>query len=279
MHALSKGALGVALLALLGAPPRLYEPAPVVMIAPSPSSSASTAVVEPWRCPPRSIPVAADEGQSTCLALPGPGSQLEARMRRLAELPPTPAFLKLTAPTESIPRLPDRPAHYGDYQLPVDPVISVGTDVGAEVPGERPKLGVRIVTAPGRPVTLVDLEGETSRPEVVLVGELYGITVVVKHRVESAGPEGSREYLVFYGDLARPGPSVTSGALLSPMSVIGYVQDGVDDENAAEEPSVYFEVRQQQESLAGPADHLAQLVAKSVAVDPRNVLPLIPKPE
>lgn len=278
MHPLSKGALGVAVLALLGAPPRLYEPAPAGVVMPAASASASTVLLEPWRCPPRTLPVAAGEGQPTCLSLPGPGSRLEARTRRLAELPPSPAFLKMTAPTETIPRLPDRPEHYGDYQLPVDPVISVGTDVGPAAPGERPRLGVRMVTEPGRPVTLIDLEGETSRPEVVLVGELYGITVVVRHRVESSGPEGSREYLVFYGHLARPGPSVTSGALLSPMSVIGYVRGGEAGDDVDEEPSVYFEVRQELQSLAGPAEHLTELVQKSVAVDPRNVLPLIPKP-
>src|SRR5690606_6182315 len=136
--------------------------------------------------------------------------------------------------------------------------------------GRRPKLGVNIVTEPGAPVTLVDLEGETGRPEVVLVGQLYGITVVVRHRVSSDEADGAREYLVFYGNLARPGPSVTSGAILSPLSVIGFV---TDDEGV--EPAVYFEVRQQEEALAGPAQHLTELVSKSIAVDARNVLPLL----
>jgi hypothetical protein len=179
----------------------------------------------------------------------------------------------MTAPTESIPRLPNRPERYGDYQLPLDDVISVGTDLDPPAPGERPRLGIDIVGEPGAPVSLVDLEGETGRPEVVLVGELYGITVVVRHRVAVEDADGAREYLVFYGNLARPGPSVTSGAILSPMSVIGFLGDG--DE---EEPSLYFEVRRQDDALAGPAEHLTQLVSKSIAVDARNVLPLIPAP-
>jgi hypothetical protein len=57
------------------------------------------------------------------------------------------------------------------------------------------------------------------------------------------------------------------------MSVVGFLGDG--DE---EEPALYFEVRRQEDALAGPAEHLTQLVSKSIAVDARNVLPLIPAP-
>ncbi len=284
MHALTKGAIGVAALASMGAPVRNYERAPVVakVVSSAAPVVAPLAAIEPWRCGPRMVPVKGPQGKIACLSLPEVGARLQARPRRLAQLPPSPAFLKWTAPTESIPRLPERSAHYGDYQLPVAEVVSVNSPMaespvgpgrGAQ-PGSngqpRPKLGVNIVTAPGAAVTLVDLEGETGRPEVVLVGELYGITVVVRHRVVSDDADGAREYLVFYGNLARPGPSVTSGTILSPLSVVGFVGDRQD-----EEPTLYFEVRSQQEALAGPALHLTELVSKSMAVDPRNVLPLI----
>lgn len=271
MHPLTKGALGVAVIAGLAAPVPNYEPAPARIAIPPSSASGAVQLKEPWHCPPRSLPVETGAGVSRCVTLPAVGARLDARTRRLAELPPSPAYLKMTAPTESVPRLPERPVHYGSYQLPVADVISVGSDLSPQQPGQPPKLGVRIITEPDAPVTLVDLEGETGRPEVVLVGELYGITVVVRHRVATEDADGSREYLVFYGELSRPGPNITSGAILSPMSVIGFVGDGEDDE-----PAVYYEVRRQEDALAGPAEHLTQLVSKSIAVDPRNVLPLAP---
>lgn len=265
--------MGVAVLTALGAPLRSYQSAPVEVVHAGVSTSASSLLKEPWRCPPRTLAVDVAFGETSCLPLPPLDAHAESRTRRLAEVPPTPAYLKMTAPSESIPRLPERSAHFGDYQLPVSVVISVGSDVDSiedESGQRRPKLGVNIVTEPGAPVTLVDLEGETGRPEVVLVGQLYGITVVVRHRVSSDEADGAREYLVFYGNLSRPGPSVTSGAILSPMSVIGFVTD-----EEGEEPAVYFEVRQQEEALAGPAQHLTELVSKSIAVDARNVLPLL----
>ncbi len=272
LHPLTQGALGVAVLALLGAPPRLYEVAPAAVAGPLATPSSESLALEPWRCPPRTLPERSGDGL-TCLPLPGAAERLDARLRRLAEVPPSPAYLKMTAPTESIPRLPARPEPYAAYQLPVSPVIAVGTDTEPPAPGEPPRLGIKLVTEPDAPVTLIDLEGQTSRPEVVLVGELYGITVVVKHRVEHASAAGVRELLVFYGNLARPGPSITSGARLGPMAVVGFVGDGEEAE-----PFVYFEVRQEQAALAGPAEHLAELVRHSVSVDARNVLPLVPAP-
>ena len=106
---------------------------------------------------------------------------------------------------------------------------------------------------------------------MVLVGQLYGVTVVVRQRVKSAA--GERDYLVFYGQLDRPGPSIVNGARLGPMAVIGYVADAGDDE-----ASLYLEVRQERGGMRRPTEHLSQLVqgAVSVAVDPRNVLPLRP---
>ena len=274
MHALTKGALGVAALALVGDPPPLYTRKPLVLVeAPqvAPAASASApAPLERWRCPPRAVAHRVGPGRHVCLSLPELDAAMNARQRRLAAMPPTPAYLKMTAPTESIPLLPERPAEHDAYQLPVDPAISVGPALGGG-DDTAPRLGVRLVSEPGAPVTLVDLEGEVGRPEVVLVGELYGVTVVVRHRVERDGDAGAREYLVFYGELDRPGPNVKTGARLSPAAVVGFLHD--DEEEA---PALYLEVRQPDRALAGPAEHLSQLVTKSVAVDPRNVLPLRP---
>ncbi len=279
MHALVKGACAAATLAALSQPPSLpAAPAPAgtepVVEAPGPVDAA----VSPRQrraCPPRALVL--DQGpRAACVALPEADSPLGAgaRARRLARMPPSQHHLRTTAPSELIPRLPERPEAFADYQLPVDPVIAVDSaaDNWPEEPrelDERARLGIEIVCDPLSPVTLMDLEGQIGRPEVVLVGELYGVTVVVRHAV--SGERGERNYLVFYGNLRSPGPHVVNGARLSPLAVIGQVADGGDDESY-----LYFEVRRERAPLSAPAEHLSQLVkgSVSVAVDPRNVLPL-----
>jgi hypothetical protein len=194
-----------------------------------------------------------------------PGATKSARARRLGLLPPEEPALEKE--TQMVPRLPERPERFADYQLPVDPAITVGAPLD---PGERAREpGIRIESDKGAPVQLVDLEHQKGRPEVVLVGKLHGITAIVRHHVE--GPSGPRDYLVVYGHLDRPGPNVVNGAPLKPLAIVGYV--GADPERGAH---LYLEVRQELAPLSGPPEHLTQLVSPgvSVPVDPRNVLPL-----
>jgi hypothetical protein len=185
-------------------------------------------------------------------------------------MPPSVAMLRRQTPHELVPRLPDRPAAFQSYQLPVDPVFAVDPPMLAPDDGEPPMLGIEIVTDAQSVVTLVDLEGQRGQAEVVLVGELYGVTVVVRHHVMIGDRE--REYLVFYGNLDRPGPSIVNGARLGPMAVIGYVPEAPSDDDAY----LYLEVRQPREGAAAQPEHLSQLARDShaVAVDPRNVLPI-----
>ena len=73
---------------------------------------------------------------------------------------------------------------------------------------------------------------------------------------------------MFYGRLARPGPTIVNGAELGPLAVVGYLDEEV--------PELYFEVRRE----SAPTDvaaHLSELVRPTVstATDPRNVLPLL----
>jgi len=207
-----------------------------------------------------------------CLPLPpADRAAAGARARRIALAPKSEHVLRTRAPQDLIPRLPDRPEPFADYQLPVDPVLSVTTP-GATGPLDGPpepdaRLGVVIEGEPGAPVTLVDLEGSSGRPEVVLVGHLEGVTVVIRQQVQ--GPAGLRDYLVVYGHLGRPGPSIVNGARLGPMAVIGTLSDEEAD------AQLYLEVRMERGAMDRPTEHLSQLVSDSVsvAVDPRNVLP------
>ena len=279
MHPLVRGACLVAVVATIGGTRTSTAPSPPsTALAADPSAPSAPEGVtprQPLRCGPRSVTLDGPDG-AYCAPLPSPSAALHggARGLRLASRPPSTAWLRRDRPHEIVPRLPERPASFTAYQLPVDPVFEVGVPPsdGVDTPGQTRALGIELVTDPQTPVTLVDLEGQTGQAEVVLVGDLHGVTVVVRHVV--ARGEREREYLAFYGNLDRPGPSITNGARLGPMAVIGYVANAAEDDDAF----LYFEVRQRRETAgrSDKADHLSDLARDSVsiAVDPRNVLPL-----
>jgi hypothetical protein len=254
VHPIVKGACGVAVLCALGAPPPLSPSRPAR--AQTAAAAPATAAEEEVGCPAGAVPVG-----GTCLPLPAAGARADALGRRLAEQPASPTFLRLGDPHRAIPRLPERSERWADYQLPIDPFVAA--EPVDDEQGKR--LAVRLLADADAPVTLIDLERQSGRPEVVLVGQHHGITVVIRHEVES--PQGTREYLVFYGNLARPGPGITTGARLGALAVLGFLGGG-----DAAEPHVELEVRQPEHPISA-SDDIARLVARSVAVDPRNVLP------
>ena len=262
MHPLVKGAVGVAILSALAPPPA--RPGRTVREGDAVQSD----VDEPGaalRCPARSAPVEDASGQARCVELPDDPRGRGARARRLAAMPPTLEHLRTTSPNDFVPRLPDRAEDYAAYLLPVDPLLRTYAPEPPSAYDEQPKHGVYFATTPGTPVTLADLEEQEGDAEVLLVGELYGVTVVVRQRAK-VGPS-LRDYLVFYGELARPGPGVVSGAKLGPAAVVGFLAEGDD-------AALYYEVRQQQAEMSRPLEHLSQLARSSltVAIDPRNVL-------
>jgi hypothetical protein len=269
MHALVKGACAAAIIAAMGRPTEVSSPAPEPRAAPVSQGAPELAERRLAGCPERSLPLGLPLGLPLCVPLP-PVNRVttSARTRRLAIAPPSETFLRTRGPREIIPRLPDRPEPFADYQLPVDPVLSVTTPAATTMAQPEDRLGITIEAEAGAPVNLVELEGHSGQPEVVLVGQLHGVTVVVRQPVE--GPSGPRNYLVVYGNLDRPGPRIVNGARLGTMEVIGYL--GEDDAGA----QLYLEVRLERTALDRPAEHLTQLVSSgvSVAVDPRNVLPL-----
>jgi hypothetical protein len=262
VHPLVKGAVGVAFLSALAPPPA--RPATTVREG----DAVGSAIGEPGaelRCPARSAPVDDASGRARCVELPDDPRGRGARARRLAAMPPTIEHLRTTSPNDFVPRLPDRPEDYGAYLLPVEPLLRTYAPEPPSAYDEQPKHGVYFATSPGSPVTLADLDEQQGDAEVLLVGELYGVTVVLRQRAQ-IGPS-LRDYLVFYGELARPGPGVVSGAKLGPAAVVGYLPGGDD-------AALYYEVRQQQAEMSRPLEHLSQLARPSltVSIDPRNVL-------
>ncbi|MBI4700940.1 MAG: hypothetical protein HY744_07225 [Deltaproteobacteria bacterium] len=210
-----------------------------------------------------------------CLPLPPSGQEAVAplragRERRLATDWPRAALPGPGEPELAIPRLPDRPASWAHYQLPVDPVTGV-QPAALRHEGDRPRGaradGIRIGTTPGTPVRVASLAGQQGAAEVLLVGQPDAASVVTAHRV--AEPAGLRTYLVLYGELGRLAPDLARGAALAPGVVIGLAGG-----EAGAGGAVYLEVRLLHPGLAAPQGPLsrAALCAASAACDPRNVL-------
>jgi hypothetical protein len=255
MHAIVRGSLAVALLAAAGTP----EPPEASSPVPGQAPALKVAV----RCTKRSLPAGTD-----CVALPPVREPLSgARQRRLARQQPTAPGLRHSE-RQQVPRKPDRSPRFTDYQLPVDPVLSVAMldDAPDSDAGE---LAVRIDADPNSPISLVELNGQNGPAEVVLVGQLRGVTVITRHRVAAA--DGEREYLAFYGHLGKPGPRIVNGARLSPLEVVGFVGSGAGTSQAW----FSLETRLMRGPLQLPVQHLNELLPLSVATDVRNVLPLL----
>ncbi len=250
----------------------------------APLDAASTA--KP--CPARQLPAAEPPArQGGCVAVPAATAPLRSsRLDRLAAEQSRMAPLHLGGHEGGIPRLPDRPERYEAYELPVQgaglvspasPMDLAGDELERWLRGEGRSppgpTGIRIESSPNAAVTLVDLERQQGDAEVLLAGELYGVTVAVRHRVDTGA--GVRDYIALYGQLSRPGPDLTPGAMLGRGAVIGFV----GDRNGSDSPHLYFELRQLRLATraAGVSGKtLSEIVRPAVSLpcDPRNVLPL-----
>jgi hypothetical protein len=124
----------------------------------------------------------------------------------------------------------------------------------------------------GKQVHVLALERQTGGADVAFVGDLFGVTVVTSHLLGE--PERQHRYVVVHGHLDRPGPGVVQGAKLAAGEVLGFVGDTAT-------PGVvhlYLEVRQVRDGIDLASVDLSRLADASItiAVDPRNVLPLLP---
>jgi len=268
-----------------GSPSHSAAPAGAATRAPSMASSTSDGAPRALRCPPDSVPdwnVAT--GRTACLPLPNSGDALRAaRSRRLAEGGAERLRLPTSAAEQRIPRLPNRAVGYEMYRLPAEaigPVAEASPTTPSGLPLDAPpssvpwessaKVGVRIETDDDAPVTVASLDGQEGTARVLLVGELYGVTVATRHEVRS--PAGLRSYVVFYGHLDRPGPQVVSGVEVESATVVGYA----GDDDGQQTPHVYVEIRQLRHTATPDPRYLSDLAsnATSIPTDPRNVLAL-----
>jgi hypothetical protein len=165
-----------------------------------------------------------------------------------------------------ISKLPERPADYARYALPVAasgaPAV-LTTELSLSRDGGPSTMGIAISATPGTPVSAIALDGQTGSAEAVFAGKLVGDTIITRHRIHSG--DRDKEYVVILGNLdaARelaqktPLPSGTPLAKVGSVPVrleLRLVQPGVDP----------FSV---------PAERLLD-DSVTVPVDPRNLLPV-----
>jgi len=267
VHAVVKASAAVAVIAMFGGFATRRASSVVVpahaagssTVSASPKSAGSSA---PRLCPSGQLALAPT---APCVALPAePDESHASRERTLARAPST-AELSLIERTPRVERLPERSEDWRLYQLPVEPPEGAAIAMLDDAPG-----WVRLPGSRGAAVQLMTLEGQRGDAEVVAVGQLRGITVVTRHRVERA--DGAREFLVFHGRLERPGPSVTVGARLGTLAVVGFLAGARGD------ATLELSLRELREPLASPLSTLTGLESEALGfvVDPRNAFPLRP---
>ncbi|RYZ03564.1 MAG: M23 family metallopeptidase [Myxococcales bacterium] len=185
---------------------------------------------------------------------------------------------------DQIPRRPERPSDYRKYQLPVPPLpqqsfVTSGYDL--DLPDDEQRRGaemkavghggVDLAQKRGTKVSLVPLEHQVGDADVLFVGKLFGNSVVTHHAVREGS--GVRDYLVIHGHLEKPASGLAPGATLPAGGVVGYVGDS----GSPGVVHLHLEVRRAREGVSlsnlGPGELVQN--AKTVACDPRNVLPLL----
>lgn len=185
---------------------------------------------------------------------------------------------------DQIPRRPERPADYRRYQLPVPPLpqqsfVTSGYDLDQPDDDQRRGAtmkavghgGVDVAQKRGTPVALVPLEFQVGEASVLLVGKLFGNSVVTHHQVREGA--GVRDYLVIHGHLEKSAASLNRGATVPAGAIIGYVGDS----GSPGVVHLHLEIRRAREGVVLQSLQDGELAhnSKTVACDPRNVLPLL----
>jgi murein DD-endopeptidase MepM/ murein hydrolase activator NlpD len=185
---------------------------------------------------------------------------------------------------DQIPRLPERPADYRQYRLPVpappeQSFVMSGYDLDRPDAEQRRGAdmhavghgGIDIAQKRGTEVKLVRLEHQEGDTEVIYVGPLFGNTVVTRQVVREGGT--LREYVVLYGHLERAASDVKRGTLLSEGTVLGFVGDS----GSPGVVHLHYEARRVREGFDGRKLEPGEITknSRTVACDPRNVLALL----
>ena len=274
MPPLLKAALAAALFSALGAAQRMRSEAPPAPRARSEAARNGALDDLSGVCPRGTlpdaqvcIPVPSDRGSESALAERGAHRDKSGQWRVY----------------EQIPRRPDRPADYAKYRYPVEPLpgqslVLSGYDLdkpdseqrrGAELSAVGHG-GIDLAQRRGADVRMVALEHQTGAAEVVYVGPLFGNTVVTRHTLREGGQ--LRDYVVLYGHLGGAAAGMSKGTPLAEGGKVGFVGDS----GSPGDVHLHLEVRRVRDGIDVRSLPPGQLThnAKTVAIDPRNVLPL-----
>lgn len=277
IHPHVRASLAVAALAALGGawPPRDLV-VRVERSEPTPSPSGESPATLPSVCPPRTVP----DGE-VCVPSDGAtateGPELTEHRNSHHD-----RHGRLTS-YDQIPRRPDRPASHEAYVFPVEardgrPMAISGFDLDRPDDEQRRGPGLKAVghggidlAAPrGAEVRSLALEHQEGDAEVLHVGPLFGTSVVTRHALREGGR--LRDYLVIHGHLDDAAEGLAKGARVRAGDLLGHVGD-TGSEGLVH---LHLEVRRAREGVDLGALEAGRLTAndRTVAVDPRNVLPL-----
>lgn len=184
---------------------------------------------------------------------------------------------------DQIPRHPERPEDYGAYRYPI-PTPEGGklavSGFDLDLPDEQQRRGAHLkavghggvdLAAPrGTGVQNLPLEGQEGDTEVLYIGELFGLSVVTRHRRQEHGHP--REYLVIHGHLDRAAPGLERGQRLAPGALLGQVGDSGSEGVV----HLHLEIRRVRDGVDVATLPVGKIAAndRTIAVDPRNLLPL-----
>jgi len=255
MHPLVRGAAAAAVFTALGSLDRRAPPA----TGQAPVTAVRGVDGLPAPCLPGTLP----EGP-VCVRIP---AEDEAGRLRLEGDAPRPAG-RSGLVADRISRRPERPADPAAYLYPIGgatrpPRILGGLDGRGDLPG------VHLAARPGDKVVLIALDHQQGPAEVVLIGDLFGPTVVTRHEVVEASRK--RTYLLFHGRLDRADAALVAGAKLEAGAVLGFARPN----NGGGLVEIYFEARQLRDGAALDPKKLTE-ASVALPVDVRDVLPLRP---
>jgi murein DD-endopeptidase MepM/ murein hydrolase activator NlpD len=279
MHPHVRACLATAALAALGGSAPARESLRVVgRAAPSPSASGAAAPARPPRCPSRSLP----DGEGCVSFADGAASLGESP--ELTERRNTHHDRRGRLQTyDQIPRRPDRPASYDAFAYPIptpagEKLLVSGFDLDRPDDQQRRGHGLKavghggvdLVARRGTEVRSLPLEHQEGEAEVIHVGPLFGTSVVTRHTVRESGR--LRDYLVIHGHLDGAAPGLSRGARVKAGDLLGFVGD-TGSEGLVH---LHLEVRRVRDGIDTEKLPPGKIAAndRTVAVDPRNVLPL-----
>jgi hypothetical protein len=257
MHPLVRGAAAAAVFTALGSVDRTAPPPPP---GEAPATEVRGVDGLPAPCQPGTLP----EGP-VCIRVPTEAEAGRVRLEADARNQKAPAGGRTGVEADRIARRPERPADPAAYLYPIGgarpPRILGVADGRDDLPG------LHLAARPGEKVVALALDQQDGPAEVVLVGELFGPTVVTRHDVTSGGR--TRTYLLFQGRLDRAEAGLAAGAKVVADAILGYARAG----NGGGLIEVYVEARLLREGAAVDPRKLTD-AATAVPVDVRDVLPL-----